>query len=212
MLEPNVYLGREDRPPRLELVASGKVRDVYTLDAEHLLFVTTDRVSAFDVIMDAGVPFKGAVLTAVAAHWFARTRDIVPNHLVSTSIDAVPGLPPAWRERLRGRIMVVKRCQPDPLEWVVRGYLAGSGWKEYQTDGAVCGVPLPAGLAQASELPRPILTPTTKDDAHDRPLTPDEARALIGAERFAHGERICLALYERGRAELAPLGIRLADT
>jgi phosphoribosylaminoimidazole-succinocarboxamide synthase len=212
MPEPQVYLGRDERPPHLELVASGKVRDVYALDAEHLLFVTTDRISAFDVIMRAGVPFKGAVLTAITTYWFERTRDIVPNHLVSASVDDVPGLSSEWRERLRGRVMVVERCQPDPLEWVVRGYLAGSGWKEYRVSGSVCGVPLPPGLVQASPLPRPILTPTTKDDAHDRPLTPDEARALVGTERFAHGERTCLALYERGRAELAQLGIRLADT
>lgn len=207
-----VYLGRDDRPAGLRLLANGKVRDVYELDAEHLLFVTTDRVSAFDVIMNEGVPGKGAVLTAIAAHWFARTRDIVPNHLVSTSIDDVPGLSGAWRARLRGRIMVVKRCVPDPLEWVVRGYLAGSGWKDYRAQGAICGVPLPAGLAQAERLPRPILTPTTKEDAHDRPLTPSEARALLGSERYEHGERLCLALFERGTEELARIGIRLADT
>lgn len=212
MAEPSVYLGRDERPPGFELVASGKVRDVYALDADRLLFVTTDRISAFDVIMAEGVPFKGAVLTAITVHWFGRTRDIVPNHLVSASVDDVPGLAPEWRERLRDRVMIVERCRPDPLEWVVRGYLAGSGWKEYRTQGSICGVPLPGGLSQASPLPHPILTPTTKEDAHDRPLTPDEARAMIGAERYAHGEQVCLALYERGRTELARIGIRLADT
>ncbi len=212
MRSPHVYLGRDDRPRSLTFLGSGKVRDVYALDADHLLFVTTDRVSAFDVIMKDGVPYKGAVLTAIAAHWIERTRDLVANHLVSTSIDAVSGLDGAWRDRLRGRVMIVKRCQPDPIEWVVRGYLAGSGWKEYRASRSICGVPLPAGLSQAERLPRPILTPTTKNEDHDRPLTPDEARALIGAERFEHGERLCLALFERGTEELARIGIRLADT
>ncbi|MEZ6017393.1 MAG: phosphoribosylaminoimidazolesuccinocarboxamide synthase [Planctomycetota bacterium] len=216
MSPETVYLGRDERPPGLEQIASGKVRDVYTLDAEHLLFVTTDRVSAFDVIMDAGVPFKGAVLTAIAAHWFARTADIVPNHLVSTSLDALEpfgvSLDASWRARLHGRIMVVKRCVPDPIEWVVRGYLAGSGWKEYQLRQSICGVALPHGLSQAEALPRPILTPTTKNDEHDQPLSPSEARALIGRARFEEGERICLALFERGTQELARIGIRLADT
>jgi len=212
MAEPDVYLGGTDPIPGFNRLAQGKVRDVYELDAEHLLFVTTDRISAFDVIMDAGVPFKGAVLTAISVHWFERTRDIVPNHLVSARVEDVPGLSPEWRARLAGRVMVVRRCQPDPIEWVVRGYLAGSGWKEYQRSGTVCGIPLPVGLQQASELPRPILTPTTKSDAHDRPISPEEAADMLGAEHFRAGERICLALYERGRRELAPLGIRLADT
>jgi phosphoribosylaminoimidazole-succinocarboxamide synthase len=208
----HVYLGRDDGPPGLRQVASGKVRDIYAVDDEHLLFVTTDRVSAFDVVMNDGIPFKGAVLTAIAAHWFSATADIVPNHLVSTRVEDVAGLDDAWREKLRGRIMLVKACTPDPIEWVVRGYLVGSGWKEYQRQGTVCGIPLPAGLAQAAALPQPLLTPTTKHEDHDRPLTPDEARALIGEERFEHGERLCLALFRRGTEVLGKLGILLADT
>jgi len=212
MRRPSIFLGRETRVPGLELLASGKVRDVYVLDAERLLFVTTDRVSAFDVVMRVGVPHKGRVLTAIAAHWFARTADIVQNHLLGTAIEEVDGLDAEWRERLRGRVMIVERCQPDPIEWVVRGYLAGSGWKEYQQRGSICSVPLPPGLVQAARLPRPILTPTTKNEDHDRPLAPDEARALLGDARYAEGERICLALFERGSRELAEVGIRLADT
>lgn len=208
----DVYLGRDDRPESLEQVASGKVRDIYALDADHLLFVTTDRVSAFDVVMDSGVPHKGRVLTAIAAHWFEATRDLTPNHLVSTSIDDVEQLDSAWRERLRGRVMVVRRCKPDPIEWVVRGHLAGSGWREYQQSGTVCGIPLPAGLSQAEQLPEPIVTPTTKEEAHDRPLSPDEARDLVGSERWEHGKQLCLALFAHGQRSLAGLGLRLADT
>lgn len=207
----NVYLGR-DGVPGLELIASGKVRDIYRVDESRLLFVTTDRVSAFDVVMADGIPHKGRVLTAIAAHWFARTTDIVANHLVSTDVDDVAGLDSGWRARLRGRIMLVRRAQPTTIEWVVRGYIAGSGWKEYQKAGTVSGIPLPTGLELAQRLPEPILTPTTKDDDHDRPLTPAEARTVAGAELYEEAERISLALFERGTQELAKIGILLADT
>ncbi len=212
MSQETVYLGREDRPPGLNQIASGKVRDIYAVDAEHLLFVTTDRVSAFDVVMDAGVPRKGAVLTAIAAHWFERTTDLVPNHLVSTSVDGIPGLDDTWRDRLAGRSMLVRRAQPDPIEWVVRGYLAGSGWKEYGKSGTVCGILLPPGLDQAQVLPEPILTPTTKFEAHDRPLSPEEAAEMVGVEHYRAGERLVLELFRRGTEELAQIGIVLADT
>lgn len=212
MTQSAVYLGRKDAPPGLEQVASGKVRDIYTLDADHLLFVTTDRVSAFDVVMNEGIPHKGCVLTAIAAHWFSKTEDIVPNHLVSTDIASVESLDDAWRERLRGRSMIVKRCTPDPIEWVVRGYITGSGWKEYQKQGTVCGIELPKGLQQAEQLAAPLLTPTTKHEVHDRPLHPTEAQELIGEDRYTAGERICMQLFERGTKELGDLGILLADT
>lgn len=209
---PDVYLGRDDHPSSLTQIASGKVRDIYGLDDEHLLFVTTDRVSAFDVVMRQGMPHKGRVLTAIAAHWFDATRDIVQNHLVSTSVDDVDVLDSAWRDRFRGRVMIVRKATPDPIEWVVRGHIAGSGWKEYQESGTICGIPLPQGLAQAQELPEPIVTPTTKHEDHDRPLTPDQARDLIGADRWEHGQKLCLTLFNRGREDLAKLGLRLADT
>ncbi len=206
------YLGRHRDVPGVEFVASGKVRDIYAVDADTLLFVTSDRVSAFDVIMDDPIPDKGRVLTAVAAWWFERTRDLVPNHLLSTRVEDVPGLDDAWRERLRGRVMLVRSATPTPVEWVVRGYLAGSGWKEYRASGTVCGIPLPAGLQLASRLPEPILTPTTKADDHDRPLSPDQARELVGAELYAQVERVALDLFRRGTEVLAPLGILFADT
>jgi phosphoribosylaminoimidazole-succinocarboxamide synthase len=206
------YLGREHAPPGLQQIASGKVRDIYALDEEHLLFVTTDRISAFDVVMNEGIPDKGRVLTTITEYWFEQTQDIIPNHLVSTDIDRVPGLDADWKELLLGRILIVKRCQPDIIEWVVRGYIAGSGWKEYQTSQSVCGIDLPSGLAQAQALPKPILTPTTKEEDHDRPLTPQQASDLIGSERFDHGQKICLELFERGTQVLAELGLLLADT
>lgn len=208
----DVYLGKDDRPHGLEQVASGKVRDIYRLDSDHLLFVTSDRISAFDVVMDQGLPGKGRILTSIAAYWLEETRDIVPNHLVSTSIDEVDALDAEWRDRLRGRVMIVRETTPDPVEWVVRGYLAGSGWKEYQEAGTVCSIALPAGLHQASELPRPIVTPTTKHEAKDRPLSPDEAESLVGADRWAHGQDLCLKLFARGKEVLEGHDLILADT
>ncbi len=207
-----MYLGRDDGPPNLKRLATGKVRDIYEIDDEHLLFVTTDRVSAFDVLMNQGIPMKGAVLTSIAAWWFSQTRDIIANHLVSTSVDDVPGLDDEWKRKFAGRIMVVRRCKPTSVEWVVRGYIAGSGWKEYQKQQTVCGIPLPAGLEQAQQLPQPILTPTTKDDDHDRPLTPEEAREVAGPEVYAKLEKASLDLFRRGTEKLAEIGILLADT
>jgi phosphoribosylaminoimidazole-succinocarboxamide synthase len=207
-----VFLGREERVPGLTRIASGKVRDIYDLGARHLLFVTTDRVSAFDVVMREGIPHKGRVLTAISAYWFENTRDVIANHLVSTSVDELPGLDHRWKERLRGRVMIVERAQPTPVEWVVRGYLAGSGLKEYQASRTVCGIPLPEGLKLASRLPKPILTPTTKEDTHDLPLTPSEARERVGAATFEPAERAALALFTRGTQVLERLGILLADT
>jgi len=206
------YLGNTQCPPNLDKVASGKVRDIYALDTDHLLFVTTDRISAFDVVMHDGVPDKGRVLTRIAEHWFARTEDLVPNHLVSTRIEDVNTLDNEWQDLLRGRSMIVKRCIPDPIEWVVRGYITGSGWKEYQQKGSVCGLPLPEGLQQAEQLDAPLLTPTTKHEVHDQPLSPSEAEELVGSERWLGGRQLALDLFQRGTEELAKIGILLADT
>jgi phosphoribosylaminoimidazole-succinocarboxamide synthase len=208
----DVYLGRDTRLERLRLVNSGKVRDIYEVDDQRLLFVTSDRVSAFDVIMPQGIPHKGRVLTAIAAHWFEQTRDVIPNHLLSTRVEDVPGLTAREQDLLRGRIMLVQRAKPTTVEWVVRGYIAGSGWKEYQKKSTVCGIPLPGGLQFCQKLPQPILTPTTKDDAHDLPLTPAEARERVGPAVFDPLEKASLALFERGTQELEKLGILLADT
>ena len=212
MTGQDVYLGRDEGPPGLSRIASGKVRDIYELDAERLLFVTSDRISAFDVVMDAGIPHKGRVLTAVSSWWFEETRDLVPNHLLSTSVDDIPGLDSTWRDRLDGRIMIVKRCEPTAVEWVVRGYVVGSGWKEYQAQGTISGIPQPAGLRQAEKLPEAILTPSTKDIIHDKPITPEEAAEIVGREVFEKAERASLELFARGTEKLAELGILLADT
>lgn len=212
MNSAHIYLGKDGDPPGLEKVASGKVRDIYSIDPEHLLFVTSDRISAFDVVMNQGVPNKGRVLTAIAAHWFARTTDIVANHLVSTNIADVPGLDDDWKERFDGRIMIVKRAKPDPVEWVVRGYIVGSGWKEYQQSQSVCGEQLPAGLSQAERLPEPILTPTTKEEDHDRPLNHGQAAELVGQAHFDRAKEISFQLFQRGTEELEALDILLADT
>jgi len=208
----SVYLGRAPKVGDLTLKASGKVRDIYTLDDDRLCFVTSDRVSAFDVIMPQGIPHKGRVLTTVAVHWFERTADIIGNHLLSTDVDELPGLSDDERDALRGRIMIVKRCEPTTVEWVVRGYITGSGWKEYQKQGTVCGIPLAEGLRFCEKLPAPLLTPTTKDDDHDRPLTPQQARERVGAEIFDPAEKASMALFARGTEELAKIGILLADT
>ena len=208
----SVFLGRDERVPGLKLLASGKVRDIYELDAKRLLFVTTDRVSAFDVVMREGIPHKGQVLTAISVWWFERTKDIIANHLESARVEDVPGLSAEWREKLAGRVMIVRRAQPTTVEWVVRGYIAGSGWKEYQKQGTVCGIPLPKGLAQSAKLPQAILTPTTKEEHHDLPLTPAQARERVGPAVFDPAEKAALALFARGTQELEKLGILLCDT
>jgi phosphoribosylaminoimidazole-succinocarboxamide synthase len=211
-MKNDVYLGRDVPVGKLEQIASGKVRDIYAIDAKHLLFVTTDRVSAFDVVMKEGIPHKGAVLTAISTWWFENTRDVIQNHLVSTKVEDLSMLDEKTREKLRGRIMIVKRAQPTSVEWVVRGYLAGSGWKEYQKSKSVCGVPLPAGLQNSSRLPEPILTPTTKEEHHDLPLTPSQARDRVGPAVFDKALPASLALFKRGTEVLERAGIILADT
>jgi len=211
----SVYMGRAERLGALERLHSGKVRDVYGVDDDHLLFVTSDRVSAFDVLMPQGIPAKGRVLTQVAAHWFDRTDEIVPNHLVSTAVDDLPDaarLSAEEKELLRGRVMLVKRCEPTTVEWVVRGYLAGSGWKEYRRAGSVCGQPLPAGIEFCGRLPEPLFTPTTKDREHDLAITPDQARERVGVAVYEQARDASLELFRCGSEEMERHGILLADT
>ena len=207
-----VYLGRDKELAGLNLIHAGKVRDIYEVDSEHLLFVISDRVSAFDVLMSEGIPHKGRVLNSIAAWWFEQTQDLIPNHLVSTSLDFLTGLDDKQTELLQGRTMLVRRAKPTTVEWVVRGYIAGSGWKEYGAKGTVCGIPLPAGLEFCGRLPEPILTPTTKDEVHDMPLTPEEAREKVGSELFEKARDSSLALFQRGTEVLDGIGVLLADT
>ena len=212
MIDPPPHL--RARPPLgpNTLLGSGKVRDIYGVDEEHLLFVPSDRVSAFDVLMPQAIPGKGRVLTAVAAHWFRSTEDILPNHLVSTDVERLEGLDEEERSFLRGRMMLVRRAEPTSVEWVVRAYVCGSGWKEYREQGNICGIPLPAGIPFCGKLPEPLLTPTSKDALHDEPLTLDQARGRVGDGVFEQARTASLALFARGTAELARIGVLLADT
>lgn len=208
----SVYLGRRANLGSLELLSSGKVRDIYRAGPEQLLFVTSDRVSAFDVLLEQGIPHKGRVLTSIAAHWFQTTRHIIDNHLISTDVADVPGLAAEDREALRGRVMLVHACRPTTVEWVVRGYICGSGWKEYLKSGSICGNDLPPGLRFCERFERPIFTPTTKDHDHDLPLSPAEARERVGTEIYDQAYTAAMRLFEFGTDRLAEIGILLADT
>jgi phosphoribosylaminoimidazole-succinocarboxamide synthase len=190
----------------------GKVRDVYDL-GDALLIVASDRISAFDCVMPEGIPDKGRILTAVATFWFGKTQDIVANHL-SPDLDLAtdPRLAPFAAE-LRGRAVLVRKTEPLPVECVVRGYLAGSGWKEYQRDGKVCGVGLPEGLRLADRLPEPIFTPATKaPEGHDENISFERMVEIVGPELGAKLRDLSLALYQRGSELAAQRGILLADT
>ncbi len=195
----------------MQLLVQGKVRDVHDLGADQLLMVTSDRISAYDVVMPTLIPDKGRVLTGISSHWFAETTHIVPNHLISTRLADVPAQ--VRDPVLAGRTMVVRRLEMLPIECVVRGYLAGSGWRDYRDTGAVCGHALPAGLRQAERLPQPIFTPATKaHEGHDENITRDQAADLVGADVLADAERISLALYTHAATASAAAGIILADT
>jgi phosphoribosylaminoimidazole-succinocarboxamide synthase len=200
----------------LEKIGRGKVRDIYAVDSDRLLLVATDRVSAFDVVMSEAVPYKGAVLTQISAWWFARTADIVANHLLSVDADEiireVPDLR-GHRSEIVGRSILCRRARVFPVECVVRGYISGSAWKEYSQHGTLAGEPLPEGLTESDRLPRPIFSPATKAEAgHDENITISRARELVGPEPAAELERLSLAIYERGRSIAAERGIIVADT
>jgi phosphoribosylaminoimidazole-succinocarboxamide synthase len=210
MSSPSVVL--ETHFTGLTLQRRGKVRDVYDLGPE-LLIVATDRISAFDYVLGSGIPDKGNVLTQLSAYWFERMSDIVPHHLVSIDVDTFPEQTRPYRDVLRGRSMLVRKTRPLPVECVARGYLAGSGWKDYQRTGAVCGVPLPAGLKESDRVPSPIFTPATKaDTGHDENISEAEAGAIIGAERIERLHDLTLRVYQRGVDHAAARGIIIADT
>jgi phosphoribosylaminoimidazole-succinocarboxamide synthase len=197
--------------PAPRLRARGKVRDIYDA-GEDLLLVATDRISAFDVVLPDAIPDKGRVLTGLSSFWFDRTVDLVPNHVVSSDAATFP--PPfAGVPALAGRAMLVRKANVVPMECVARGYLAGSGWIQYQSTGAVCGVPLPGGLVESDRLPEPIFTPTSKAEAgHDLPLTPEEAVDLVGKGLFERLKELTLGIYARLADTAASRGILLADT
>ena len=190
----------------------GKVRDLFDL-GDRLLLVATDRISAFDYVLGSGIPDKGKVLTQLSAFWFVHTAGIVPNHVLSTDMDHLPAPFQGHRALLEGRSMLVRKTQPLAIECVARGYLSGSGWKEYQASGAVCGVPLPAGLRESDRLPGAIFTPATKaSTGHDINISEAEAGALIGEGLVARVRDLTLALYAAGAAHAESRGIILADT
>jgi len=199
--------------PELELHASGKVRDVYRLDNEHLLFVATDRISAFDYVLATGIPHKGQVLTQISLFWFDYLRDLVPNHVVAADVARYPEPLRKYADQLCGRSMLVMRAEMVPVECVVRGYVAGSAWKEYKTTGAVCGIKLPTGLKESGQLPEPIFTPATKaTNGHDENIPFEEMTRLVGPELGGKLRDISLKIYSKAAGYARGKGIIIADT
>jgi phosphoribosylaminoimidazole-succinocarboxamide synthase len=199
--------------PGLELFASGKVRDVYELGSDHLLFVATDRISAFDYVLATGIPQKGRVLTQISLFWFDFLKEVVPNHLISADVNSYPAEVRQYASPLRGRSMLVKRAEMLPVECVVRGYLSGSGWKEYKASGSVCGIKLPSGLRESDQLPKPIFTPATKAaTGHDENISFEHMTKLVDP---ADARQLCdlsLEIYTKAASYARQKGIIIADT
>ncbi len=199
--------------PDLKLVARGKVRDIYDL-GETLLIVTTDRISAFDVIMNEGIPDKGYVLTQISAFWFRQMEDIIPNHIISTDVKDFPAECQKYAAELEGRSMLVKKAKPLPAECIVRGYISGSGWKDYKATGSICGIKLPAGLVESDKLEEPIFTPSSKAEigTHDENITFDQMAEMVGRELAEKVRDVTIAIYKRARDIADAKGIIIADT
>jgi phosphoribosylaminoimidazole-succinocarboxamide synthase len=203
----------ESHIPSLPLLARGKVRDIYGVDDHHLLIVTTDRLSAYDVVMPDPIPGKGIVLSTISTFWFRMTEDIIPNHVTGRTIDSVVA-EPELRNILARRSIVVKRLKPLPIEAVVRGYLIGSGWRDYQSSGRICGIELPSGLEQAAKLPETIFTPATKAERgdHDENIAFGQVSDLLGERLASRVRQTAIAIYERAAAYALERGIIIADT
>ncbi|GJJ71259.1 phosphoribosylaminoimidazole-succinocarboxamide synthase [Entomortierella parvispora] len=200
--------------PDLELIASGKVRDLYRIDASTLLFVATDRISAFDVIMDNGIPNKGKLLTEISIFWFSLLKDVLPNHFITANFDEFPAKVQPYRAQLEGRSMLVKSLRVLPIESIVRGYITGSAWSEYKKKGTVCDIQLPAGMQQSQAFPEPLWTPSTKAEIgdHDENIHPSKAAGIIGEKHAADMARISVELYTKARDYALERGIIIADT
>jgi phosphoribosylaminoimidazole-succinocarboxamide synthase len=199
--------------PELKLHASGKVRDVYHLDDTHLLFVATDRISAFDYVLATGIPHKGRVLTQISLFWFNFLRDVVANHVVTAEVKQYPATAQKYADQLYGRSMMVMRAEMIPVECVVRGYISGSAWKEYKASGRVCGIELPAGLKESSKLPQPIFTPSTKaTSGHDQNIPFDEMTRIVGVELSRQLRDLSLKIYSKAADYALQKGIIIADT
>jgi phosphoribosylaminoimidazole-succinocarboxamide synthase len=196
----------------LTLSRRGKVRDVYDLGS-HLLIVATDRISAFDYILGSGIPDKGKVLTQLSAFWFDHVGDLVPHHVVAVDVDQFPAVCRPHRDVLRGRSMLVRKTDPLPVECVARGYISGSGWKDYKATGAVCGITLPAGLRESDRLPEALFTPATKaESGHDENISEAQAGEIVGPDLIKRLRELTLAIYARGVDHAATCGIVIADT
>ena len=197
----------------LHLHASGKVRDVYSLDEQHLLFVATDRISAFDYVLATGIPHKGAVLTQISLFWFDFLKDIVPNHVVTADVERYPAAAKKYTDQLRGRSMLVQRAEMFPVECVVRGYISGSAWKEYTATGRVCGIELPSGLRESDPFPEPIFTPATKAvTGHDENIPFEQMCAIVGQQDATQLRDLTLKIYAKASAYARQRGIIIADT
>ncbi|MDD6181183.1 MAG: phosphoribosylaminoimidazolesuccinocarboxamide synthase [Desulfovibrionaceae bacterium] len=196
------------------LLSRGKVRDIYDIDEKTLLIVTTDRMSAFDVIMNEPVPYKGVILNQITLFWMDKFKDIIPNHLVESDVNRFPAELLPWKDELEGRSVLVRKASPLPVECIVRGYITGSGWKDYQENGTLQGYNLPAGLRESDKLEPALFTPSTKAELgeHDMNISPAQAAEILGAELAAKVEETSLAMYEAGRAYAAGRGILVADT
>ncbi len=210
-MEPQIIL--QTNFENLKLAKQGKVRDIYDL-GEYYLIVATDRLSAFDVIMNEGIPYKGMVLTKISEFWFNFSKDIIDNHLVTTNVEEFPAECKEYAEQLRGRSMLVKKAELIPIEAIVRGYITGSGLKDYQKTGMVCGIKLPEGLVESEKLPEPIFTPSTKAEIgeHDENITLDEAIEIIGETTFKQVNDVTLEIFKKASEYAASKGIILADT
>jgi phosphoribosylaminoimidazole-succinocarboxamide synthase len=197
----------------LDLFASGKVRDVYQVGSDHLLFIATDRISAFDYVLATGIPHKGQVLTQISLFWFDFLTDLVANHLVTANVSQYPAEVRKYTDQLRGRSMLVRRAEMFPVECVVRGYLSGSGWKEYKASGSVCGIKLPAGLRESEQLPEPIFTPATKaTTGHDENISFEHMSQLVAPEDARKLRDLSLAIYKKAADHARQKGIIIADT
>jgi phosphoribosylaminoimidazole-succinocarboxamide synthase len=204
---------QETNLPGIKLLSRGKVRDIYEIAGDKLLIVATDRISAFDVILGAGIPDKGRVLTQLSCFWFDRFKDLVPTHFLTARMAEYPEELQAFVDQIEGRSMLVKKAQPFPIECVVRGYLAGSGWKEYRANGTVCGIKLPAGLVESDRLDEPVFTPATKSQSgHDENISFEETVARIGRSTAERLRDLSIRLYAEARKYAEERGIIIADT
>ncbi len=196
------------------LLSRGKVRDIYNVDEKTLLIVTTDRMSAFDVIMNEPIPYKGVILNQITLFWMEKFKSIIPNHLLESDVNRFPDRLAPWKDELEGRAVLVRKAAPLPVECIVRGYITGSGWSDYQTTGTLCGYTLPPGLQESDKLEPAIFTPSTKAELgkHDENLSVTEAARLLGEDMARQVEQTSLAIYEAGRIYAASRGIIVADT